>query len=131
MTALHNPRTRLLLAVALMLGLIAASLAKGFSASTIARAILVIAGLAGLAWWMRRRASVAAGEAPVRRLHVLDRTGLSPRCGLALVAIDGREFLVAYGDGFAEVTPTSEASSRSGPRPAPRLRHRGGLRGAR
>jgi hypothetical protein len=37
------------------------------------------------------------------RLKVVSRAGLSQRCGIALVEADGRSFLVAFGDSFAEI----------------------------
>ncbi|WP_141325636.1 flagellar biosynthetic protein FliO, partial [Myxococcus sp. AB025B] len=52
-------------------------------------------------WWRRRaRGTSAAG---LERLKVVSRAGLSPRCGLALVEVEGRDFLVTFGDAFAHV----------------------------
>ncbi len=130
MTALQNPKTKLLLALALLGGLLAASAAQGVGGATVARLLLGLSALAALGWWGYRRRGAEPGAPTQRRMQVLDRTGLSPRCGLALVAIDGREFLVAYGDGFAEIQVAAEApvtkARRPFPKPRPVQRRRAG-----
>jgi len=135
MNPLRNPRTKLILAVALLVAVLGVGTTQGLSGAATARLLLALVALGGLGWWLYRQRTVQAGAAPRRRMQVLDRTGLSARCGLALVAIDGREFLVAYGDGFAEVQPASAApppvSKARRPFPAPRAgkaRRPGGAR---
>ena len=39
-------------------------------------------------------------------MRVVSRTGLSQRCGLALVEVEGSQYLVAFGDSFAEIRRT-------------------------
>jgi flagellar biogenesis protein FliO len=110
-----SPRVRLVLAAALLLGLTALGPMGSLSMASVARGLLGVVALAGLGWWLHRRGSVGPGLPRAERLHVISRAGLSQRCGLALVEVDGRGFLVAFGDSFAEIreTPARE--------PAPQL----------
>ncbi|XXF76499.1 flagellar biosynthetic protein FliO [Myxococcaceae bacterium GXIMD 01537] len=75
----------------------------GVSGVSGARWLLGAAALVGLGWWLRRRGRGGAHFALPERLQVISRAGLSPRCGLALVEVDGHGFLVAFGDSFAEI----------------------------
>jgi flagellar protein FliO/FliZ len=112
-------RNRLLWAAALVLGLAAVGLLGRMPGAEAARWGLGLMLLMGLAMgWMRRKSS-GPRFLPPERLRVVSRAGLSPRCGLALVEVDGKSFLVAFGDSFAEVheTPAAEgerSASRSG-----------------
>ncbi|MBJ6759238.1 hypothetical protein JGU66_00595 [Myxococcaceae bacterium JPH2] len=102
-------RTRLMWAVALMLGLLAAvPLGGGVSAATVARGILGVSVVGALGWWWRRRAMAGPGVVPPSRMTVVSRAGLSQRCGLALVEVDGRGYLVVHGDSFAEIRETKK-----------------------
>jgi hypothetical protein len=58
------------------------------------------------------------------RLKVVSRAGLSQRCGLVLVEADGRSFLVAFGDSFAEIHEAPASQRLLGPprRLSPRRR---------
>ena len=103
-----SPRVRLLLAASLVLGLAALGPLGGVSMASAARGLLGVGALAGLGWWLHRRGSVGRGLPQAERLHVVSRTGLSQRCGLALVEVDGRGYLVAFGDSFAEIRETQE-----------------------
>lgn len=98
----RSPRTKLYAAVALLGALGLAASTQGFSVVTVARWIVGIGCLAGLGFWMVRQKQRTDGFKPLPRLQVLSRTGLSPKCSLALVEADGRTLLVAYGDGFAQ-----------------------------
>lgn len=112
MLASLSPRTRLLLAGGLVLGLAALAPLGGFSAASTARWLLGAAALAGFGWWLRRQGAVGARFALPERLQVVSRAGLSQRCGLALVEVDGRSYLVAFGDSFAEIREARRPSSR-------------------
>jgi hypothetical protein len=70
-----------------------------------ARAALVVAALAAGIAWLRRRPSLSASAAQASRprLAIAARAGLSARCGVALLEADGQTYLVAYGDGFAQL----------------------------
>ncbi|MCP3145085.1 flagellar biosynthetic protein FliO [Pyxidicoccus xibeiensis] len=103
--SLHS---RLLLVGALVLGLAALGPLASLSMTSVARGVLVAAALGGLGWWLRRRGAVGPAVPTAQRLHVVSRAGLSPRCSLALVEVDGRGFLVAFGDSFAEIHETPE-----------------------
>ena len=98
-----SPRTRLLLASGLILGLAALAPLGGASATSVARGLLGAAALAGLGWWLMRRGRAESRFARTERMRVVSRTGLSQRCGLALVEVDGSRYLVAFGDSFAEI----------------------------
>jgi flagellar protein FliO/FliZ len=103
MALLRSPRNKLLLATAAILLLALVAPMKEINAAAIARVLLAVACLGGIAWWFLRRRSFAEELAAAPRLRVLSRAGLSQRCGMALVQADGRNYLVVFGDGFAEL----------------------------
>ncbi|MFO0594294.1 MAG: flagellar biosynthetic protein FliO [Myxococcaceae bacterium] len=110
-------RHKLFLAAALALALPLVASLQGANAATIARGLLAIAALAGLAWWLHtNRPGSKFKAAP--RLQVVQRVGLSPRTGVALVEVDGKPYLIVHGDGFARVRP-ARRPARVTPRPAP------------
>ncbi|MFY0570439.1 flagellar biosynthetic protein FliO [Archangium lansingense] len=98
-----SPRNKLLLALGLVLGLGALAPMGGVSAAVLARGLLGAVALVGLGWWLVRRGRTDARFALTERMRVVSRTGLSQRCGLALVEVDGSRYLVAFGDSFAEI----------------------------
>ncbi|QRK04110.1 flagellar biosynthetic protein FliO [Archangium violaceum] len=98
-----SPRARMLLALTLVLGLAALAPLGGASAASVARGLLGAAALGGLGWWLVRRGRAEHRFSLTERMRVVSRTGLSQRCGLALVEVDGSRYLVAFGDSFAEV----------------------------
>lgn len=106
-----TPRTKILIALALLLVLGGASTLSGLSLALGARVLLLISAAAVIAFWFQRSRK-RTGFALPERLQVLSRTGLSQRCGLALVEADGEAFLVAFGDGFATIRPARRAKSR-------------------
>ncbi len=105
MLASLSPRRRLLAASGLLLVLAVLACLGRVSAAGAARGVLGAVVFAGLGWWMWRRGGAGPRFALPERLRVISRAGLSPRCGLALVEADGRVFLVAFGDSFAEIKP--------------------------
>lgn len=124
MLASLSPRHRLLLASGLILGLAALVPLGGLSASGTARWILGAVALAGLGWWLWRRGGASPRFVLPDRLKVVSRAGLSQRCGIALVEADGRSFLVAFGDSFAEIheSPIPKRVPAQARRVAPRRR---------
>jgi flagellar biogenesis protein FliO len=98
-----SPRTKVLLACGLILGLAALAPLGGMSATSMARGLLGAVALAGLGWWLARRGRAESRFTLSERMRVVSRTGLSQRCGLALVEVEGSRYLVAYGDSFAEI----------------------------
>ncbi len=122
-------KQKALVAGCILLALPVAAAAGGTSAAVAARIALAAAALGGAFLWARARRGGRNGEVPEARLRVLQRAGLSGRCSLALVLADGREFLVAYGDGFAQIHPAPRPMA-AGRRPGPRIRRRraGGAR---
>lgn len=96
-------RQRLLIASGLILCLIVVAPLRGLSASGAARGLLGLVALGGLGWWLWRRSPVGPRFTLPERLKIVSRAGLSQRCGIALVEADGRSFLVAFGDSFAEI----------------------------
>ncbi len=107
------PRTKMLLASGLLLGLAALAPLEGLSVTAVARGLLGAMVLVGLGVWLMRHGRVAPGLRLPERLLVVSRTGLSPRCGLALVQVDGSHYLVAYGDSFAEIRRTEAKGEAS------------------
>jgi flagellar protein FliO/FliZ len=117
MELLRSPRNKLIAASALLLVLVAAASLKGLDAAPIARIVLGAAAVIPFAVWVRRARKASTLSAPVR-LEVLSRTGLSQRCGVALVRAEGRTFLVVHGDGYAEICDAASAPPRARrPRP--------------
>ncbi|NOK11491.1 flagellar biosynthetic protein FliO [Corallococcus exercitus] len=100
-----SPRGRLLLASALLVGLATLAPLGGLSLVGTSRLLIGSMALAGLGWVLLRKGGVAgsADAAAPEPLSIVSRTGLSQRCGLALVEVEGRRYLVAYGDTFAEI----------------------------
>ncbi len=126
MNFFRSPKNKLLLAAAAVVALAALAPSGGVSAPQVARVLLAAVALGGLAWWLHRarKAGPSAAFAAETRLRVLSRTGLSQRCGMALVEADGRNYLVVFGDGFAEL---QEAAAAPAPGLAPPQR-KGGAR---
>jgi len=124
MFASLSPRQRLLLASGLILGLAALAPLGGLSAADAARWLLGAVALSGLGWWLWRRGGAGPRFVLPERLKVVSRAGLSQRCGLALVEADGRSFLVAFGDAFAEIheAPVSQRVPGQPRRLSPRRR---------
>ena len=100
---LAAPRHKLMLAGALVVGLALLTSTQGLSVVTLARGVLVGVLLVGLGAGFMRRGRDGAGFTLAERMRVVSRAGLSPRCGLALVEVDGRSYLVAFGEGFARI----------------------------
>ncbi|WP_257460732.1 flagellar biosynthetic protein FliO [Archangium lipolyticum] len=98
-----SPRTKMLLAAGLLLGLAALAPLGGMSATSVARGLLGAMALVGLGWWLMRRGRTESRFELSEPMRVVSRTGLSQRCGLALVEVEGCRYLVAYGDSFAEI----------------------------
>jgi len=77
------------------------------------RTLAALAATGALAFgalrWLARRGS---SEAPP--LKVVARTSLSAKNSLALIEMDGRRYLVAHGDGFAELLSSRKVSAREG-----------------
>ncbi|WP_224365298.1 MFS transporter [Hyalangium versicolor] len=105
MLASLSPQKRLLIASGLILGLAVVAPLGGLSSSGAARWLLGAGVLVGLGAWLWSRGAAGPRFTLPERLRVVSRAGLSQRCGLALVEMDGRSFLVAFGDSFAEIHP--------------------------
>ncbi|MDC0709662.1 flagellar biosynthetic protein FliO [Stigmatella sp. ncwal1] len=110
-----SPRNRLWVATGLVLGLAAMGWLGRMPVSQAARwglGALALAGV-GMGWWCRR--SLGPRFVLPERLRIVSRAGLSQRCGLALVEVDGKRFLVAFGDSFAELHETPLEQRGQGP----------------
>jgi flagellar protein FliO/FliZ len=127
MPSIRSPKHKLLIACALIGCLALAARATRVDASIAARGILAAAALVGLVIWLQRaKAGATAPTAP--RLRVLSRASLSQRCGIALVEADGRGYLVAFGDGFAQLheAPVAGMDASRPPRRGTRAALKGG-----
>lgn len=113
-----TPRQKLVGAAVLALTIPLAATLQGASAAMIARVVLGLAAVAGLAFWfIRARGGLSLSKfksAP--RLNVVQRVGLSQRTGLALIEVDGKPYLVVHGDGFARIRPARRPTRVSPPR---------------
>ncbi|HEY8207913.1 MAG TPA: hypothetical protein VIG99_10565 [Myxococcaceae bacterium] len=132
-----SPTVKMKLLAASLLVLLLAAFAQqtGASAALVARVALGVAAAGGLGVWMLRARGRSGSGRPFQlppRLSVAARTGLSPRCGVALVEADGGRYLVAYGDGFAQLLSglpsRPPVQARSGRRPPVRRVSRKGGR---
>jgi flagellar protein FliO/FliZ len=110
----YSPRGRLLFAATLLVGLATLAPLGGLSLVATSRLLVGAMALAGLGWVLLRKGGGvgALDAARAEPLSILSRAGLSQRCGLALVEAEGRRYLVAYGDTFAEIR---EAGSKPVP----------------
>ncbi|MBX7096178.1 MAG: hypothetical protein K1X89_00570 [Myxococcaceae bacterium] len=99
-----GPRAKLTAALVAMLLLVCGGTLGGAAPVLLARLLLGAAALAGLGWWLKRRAhSRPSGFTLAPGLAVLARTALSARSACALIEADGQRFLIVHGDGFAEI----------------------------
>lgn len=115
-----SPRQKLFGAGGLVLLAPLLAAMQGASASNVARVVLGLAAVAGIAvWFVKARGGLQVGSkfksAP--RLNVVQRVGLSQRTGLALVEVDGKPYLVVHGDGFARIRPARRPTAVSGVTP--------------
>lgn len=107
-----NPRSKLFLLSGLLVVLIVAGSMKGADTVSLARLLLGGGALAGLAIWLKQqKRTPKTFEAP--RLQVSAKASLSPRCSVALVRADGRSYLVAFGDGFAQIHASTELPAKA------------------
>jgi flagellar protein FliO/FliZ len=115
-----SPRTKVLCSVSCLalLGLVAAA-QGGLSPTSLARLALAVAGVAALGYWVLRGRSAVRPFRSTPRLTVVQRAGLSPRSGLALIEVDGRPFLILHGDGFARIRPVPRRVRVDLPLPTP------------
>lgn len=119
MNLLRSPRNKLIAAAIAVLILALLAPLKGASAANLARALLGAAAIAGLFLWLVRQKKAAFTVQAAPRLRVLARTGLSQRCGMALVEADGDNYLVVFGDGFAELQQAKLTRPAQARRPRP------------
>ncbi|MFL5321870.1 MAG: hypothetical protein ACJ790_19570 [Myxococcaceae bacterium] len=122
MNFLKTPKMKLYAALALLAALGLAASTRGFDVVTLSRWVLGLGCVVGLGIWMARQQKGTAGFKPLPRLQVLARTGLSPKCSLALVEADGKTLLVAFGDGFAQFADAPVSGTTS--KPAPKVQAR-------
>lgn len=123
MNFFRSPKNKLYAAIGLLAVLGLAASSRGFDMVTGARWLVGGLCLAGLGFWMVRQRGKTGGYQPLPRLNVITRTGLSPKCSLALVEADGRTLLVAFGDGFAQFADAPAAPTpKQGRRVAPKIR---------
>jgi flagellar protein FliO/FliZ len=101
-----SPRARLAAACGLVLALAALAPVGG--------TLVASAALVALGAWLLSRGGMARGLLPPEPLRVVSRAGLSPRCGLALVEVEGRRYLVAFGDSFATIRSASAPEQEEG-----------------
>lgn len=121
-----SPRGRLLFASALLVGLATLAPLGGLSLVGTSRLLIGSMALAGLGWVLLRKGGMAGSTdaAAPEPLNIVSRKGLSQRCGLALVEADGRRYLVAYGDTFAEIHETRAVAVLPGAMPRPMVKPR-------
>ncbi|MBF5044371.1 hypothetical protein FGE12_18375 [Aggregicoccus sp. 17bor-14] len=102
-SVLQGPRAKLLAAGGCMLLLLLVGPLATPSVVGLARGLVAALALGGAGWWLSRRGVPRASFALAEPMQVLSRKGLSARCSIALVQVDGQRFLVTYGEGFAQL----------------------------
>lgn len=104
MGAVPPAARKFLLGLGLLVGLmLLAALSRGAPSLGSAELWLGLAAVGvGCATWFGRGAKRSDSWVEPA-LEVRARTGLTPRCGLALIEADGQSFLVVHGEGFATV----------------------------
>lgn len=107
-----TPKQKVLAASCALMAMFAIAASQGASATAIARVLIGVGAVAGMAVWFARQRGLVpqAANAPAPRLAVVARTGLSQRAGVALIEVDGKPFIVVHGDGYAQVHPTASPS---------------------
>lgn len=105
MRAIPAPLRRVLLSLCLLGGVVLLAAMRSDSTMELGSAQLWLAlaavGGAVVLWKGRRGGRPDDWVEPA--LEVRARTGLTSRCGLALIEADGQSFLVVHGEGFATV----------------------------
>lgn len=91
---------------------------QGVSLAVAARVLLGGAALAALGFWLSRRHGSGFASFARRRLEIQEQAGLGARTGIALVRVDGRELLIAFGEGFVQALPLESAPLRPLDRPS-------------
>jgi hypothetical protein len=112
MELLRSPKAKLVATVCLLLFLCVVVAFRSAAPTLVARWILGAGALAMLGFWLVRARQGSKSASAPRRLEVVSRVGLSAKCGLALVEVDGRSLLIVHGDGFAQVHDSPADSSR-------------------
>lgn len=103
-----TPRHKLIAAAVALCSLPLFASLQGASTSSIARVLLGLAAVAGIAFWfIKARGAGLSKFKAAPRLQVVQRVGLSQRTGVALVEVDGRPWLIVHGDGFARMRAVS------------------------
>ncbi len=119
MDTLFPPKRRLAVAGAL-LGLATLALVAAASGPKLASQLALGVGAIAAGVVLATRRPTKRPFTLAERLSVVQRVGLSPRTGAALLEVDGQRFLVVHGDGFATVHPTQSptlVSPRAGSTP--------------
>ncbi|MCU0700331.1 MAG: flagellar biosynthetic protein FliO [Myxococcaceae bacterium] len=107
------PRQKLIaLGIATGLLTLGAAAASG-SFTSAARIVLGTGAIAGLVAWAIRQKGLALPSRFARtpRLQVVQKIGLSPRTGVALIEVDGRSFLIVHGDGAPRIRRVSSRAA--------------------
>ncbi|ATB27859.1 hypothetical protein [Melittangium boletus] len=98
-----SPRARMVLALGLVLALAVMARWGETSVTSVARVLLGGVALVVGVGWLRRRDRSGTRFMRAEPLRVVSRAGLSQRCGLALVDVEGSHYLVVFGDSFSEI----------------------------
>ncbi|MBL8937457.1 MAG: flagellar biosynthetic protein FliO [Archangium sp.] len=108
-----SPRRKLIAAGALSALLALAAAVSSGSMTTGARIIVGALALAGLITWMLKQRGLALPGrfAATPRLQVVQKVGLSPRSGVALIEVDGRSFLIVHGEGGTRIRRVSSRAA--------------------
>jgi len=101
-----SPRARMALALGLVLVLAVVARWGETSVTSVARVLLGGVALVVGVGWLKRGERSGARFMREEPLRVVSRTGLSQRCGLALIDVEGSHYLVVFGDSFAEIRRT-------------------------
>ncbi len=116
-----TPQFKLIGASVLILSAPLVAAIQGASAPAVARILLALVALGGLAAWFLRARRVV-NSSPIQsvpRLSLTQRIGLNTSTGVALIEVDGRAYLVVHGQGFAKIRPVPRSAPLESRRPMP------------
>lgn len=102
MTSIDSPRKKIVVLISLFAALTLILMLRRFDLQTGCRTILIAAALLVTGYWFKARPASSRKKSTVC-LTVMGQTAVSPRCKIALIEVQGSHYLLAHGEGFAQL----------------------------